>query len=62
MIMKQRDEVRKERRLMRVWTYLGMFLAFLVIVFGLVNIAGDYLFVLLAVSVLLLGIGTVTNQ
>lgn len=62
MIMKDRDVVRKETRRMRVWTYLGMLLAFLVIVFGLVNIAGPYLFALLAVSVLLIGIGIVTNQ
>lgn len=47
---------------MRVFTYLGMLLAFLVIVFGLVHIAEAYLFVLLAVSVLLIGIGVVTNQ
>lgn len=60
--MIDRHKVRKEVKPMRIWTYLGMLLAFLVIVFGLVDIAGAYLFVLLAVSVLLIGIGVITNQ
>lgn len=44
-----------------VLIYLGLFLAFLVIVFGLIHVAEAYLFVLLAVSVLLIGIGILTN-
>lgn len=47
---------------MRVLAYLGLLLAFLVLVFGFVHIAEEYLFILLAVSVLLIGTSLVTGR
>jgi len=40
-----------------VLIYLGLFLAFLVLIFGFVHIADEYLFALLAASVLMIGVG-----
>lgn len=60
--MIQRNEIRKEDRPMRVLAYLGLLLAFLVLVFGFVHIAEEYLFILLAVSVLLIGTSLVTGR
>lgn len=45
-----------------IFVYLGMLLAFLVLIFGLVHIGEPYLFALLAAAVLLIGVGVVTNQ
>lgn len=62
MIQKDRTLARKEVKLMRpVLIYLGLLLSFLVLVFGLVHIGEPYLFALLAVSVLLIGVGVLTN-
>lgn len=40
-----------------VFLWLGIILAALVVLFSLISIAGPYLLVMLAVSVLLIGIG-----
>lgn len=46
----------------RIWTSLGILLAFLVFVFGIVHLGEAFLLPMLAVSVILLGIGTLTGQ
>jgi len=47
---------------MRVLAYLGLLLAFLVLVFGLVHIAEAYLFPMLAVAVLMIGASLVSGR
>lgn len=53
----------KEDRPMRpILAYLGLFLACLVVLFSLINIAEPYLFVLLGVAVVLVAASVVTGR
>lgn len=57
-----RSNREKEDRPMRVLAWLGLALAFMVLVFGFVHIAEAYLFILLSVAVLLIGASLVTGR